>query len=79
MFACRAMRTARNQPYCGPEEAASWPGIRLETIAESAYGVNQFYGLAFVNFPAKEPDKGIQSVFFDIFGWTPDGSEDGVA
>jgi hypothetical protein len=73
------MRTARNQRYCGPEEADSWPGIRLETIAESAYGVNQFYGLAFVNFPAKEPDKGIQSVFLDIFGWTPDGSEDGVA
>jgi hypothetical protein len=73
------MRTARNQRYCGPEEADSWPGIRLETIAESAYGVNQFYGLAFVNFPAKQPDKGVQSVFLDIFGWTPDGSEDGVA
>jgi len=77
--AMETLRTAKYQRYCGPEEAASRPGIRLETIAESAYGVNQFYGLAFVNFPTKEPDKSIQSVFLDIFGWTPDGSEDGVA
>jgi hypothetical protein len=73
------MKTAEVPAVLRPEEAASWVGIRLETIAESAYGVNQFYGLAFVNFPAKEPDKGIQSVFLDIFGRTPDGSEDGVA
>src|SRR5258708_2328637 len=77
--AMETMRTAKYQRYCGPEEAASRLRIRLETIAESAYGVNQFYGLAFVNFPTKEPDKSIQSVFLDIFGWTPDGSEDGVA
>lgn len=72
-------RRAKYQRYRGPEEAASQVGVRLETIAESAYGVNQFYGLTFVNFSPKQPDKGIQSVFLDIFGWTPDGSEDGVA
>ena len=53
------MKTAKYQRYYRPEEAVSRLGIRLETIAESAYGVNQFYGFAFVNFPAKEPDKGI--------------------
>jgi hypothetical protein len=73
------MKTAKYQRYCGPEKAASWLGIRLEAIAESADGVDQFYVLAFVNFPAKEPDEGIQSVFLDIFGWTPDGSEDSAA
>jgi hypothetical protein len=79
MFAARAMNAAKYQLYCWPEEAASWLGIRFETIAESAYRVDQFYWLTFVNFPAKEPDKSIQSVFLDIFAWTPDSSEDGVA
>jgi hypothetical protein len=61
------------------EEEVSWSSFGAERIPETADGVNQFNGFAFVDLAAEETDESVQGVLFDIFGGAPNSVKNGAA